>query len=39
MKTLSEKSDVYSVVNPGSDLTTLMPSMKEDIDTLTIINH
>jgi len=36
---LSEKFDVYSVVKPGSDLTTLTPSMEEDINTLTTINH
>jgi len=36
MKILSEKFDVYSVVKPGSDLSTLTSSMKEDINTLTI---
>ena len=38
-KTLSEKFDIYSVVKPSSDLTTLTPSMREDINTLTNINH
>jgi hypothetical protein len=39
VKTLSEKFDVYRVVKPSSDLSTLTPSMKEDIITLTIIDH
>lgn len=36
MKTfLSEKFDAYSIVKPGSDLTTSTQSVKEDINTLT----